>query len=197
MVLSSKNVLSIDVTIIMGLLILLSFQSVGSPIYEKMFSNFSSDLINIASKLNGTDILIEKYCNSDTELELKFLDESDILEKCKEWESQKIELEEFGEAELNVAELMNLYNRENPEASKASSYILWGGVYVKFATVLMIIPFTISAIIESLVGFYSRKSDSSGIGTLFMIIGFGGIIIGMGYILYLTGCAIPNTGGCP
>jgi hypothetical protein len=196
MVLTSKTVLSVDATIIIGLLILLSFQSVGSPIYEQVISDFSADLVYLASQLNGTDILIEKYCGSDTQVNTTFVSKSDILEKCKEWELQKIEIEGFAKAELNIASAIQIFDSEDHEISKTTHYVIAGGIYVKIVTVLMILPFAVSAIIESLAGFYNRSDDSSGIGTLSMILGFGGIIIGMIYILFIMICSSPKIDMC-
>ena len=226
-----KDVLIVNATVIIGLLILLTFQSISSSFIESEVSTFNEKWRDAMDTMFVTnDFLYEcKLLMDDrNEFEKNFLDyhsyqnetgatirvidsftvemETEMKEKCTEYAVKSIEdywnLVEIEETGFNMNYLVQFdedgnelsyldghnYDMDRYYTTDEGSYfkkIVTGPLYVNVANVLMIIPFTVSAIIASFNAF--RKNEevnkasrisviSMGIGFVAMLGGFIAII---------------------
>ena len=224
-----KDVLIVNATVIIGLLILLTFQSISSSFIESEVSTFNEKWRDAMNTMFVTDdFLLEcKWLMDDrNEYERNFLDyhlyqnedgtttrvidsftvemETEMKEKCTEYAVKSIEdywnlieIEESGfdlnylsqyDEDGNEFTALEGYYYDKTLYTDESSYfqkIVTGPLYVNIANVLMIIPFTVSAIIASFNAF--RKNEevnkasrisviSMGVGFVAMLGGFIAII---------------------
>ena len=226
-----KDVLIVNATVIIGLLILLTFQSISSSFIETEVSTFNKKWRDAIDTMLVTDeFLLEcKLLMDDrNEYERDFIDyhlaqnetgatirvidsltiemETEMKEKCTEYAIKSIEdfwnlveIEQTGfylnylvQIDEDGNELTNLdghdYDIEKFDTTIEGSYfnkIVTGPLYVNIANVVMIIPFTVSAIIASFNAF--RKNEevnkasrisviSMGVGFVAMLGGFIAII---------------------
>jgi len=213
-VLTSSSVISIDATIVIGLLILLTFQSISSAFIESESQKFSSQLFDSDKLLSKYDNLIS-LCDAAVtdpvsfEQEIKdlvlydippdddfYIQEkereldpelfSEFKTKCKEWEIQRIDvittriaLEEWGFSYGYLDEFM--------EESDYLRSLATGPFYIKIANLVMVFPFLVSAVIESIVA-QKRKDETttraSKGGVWFMMGGFLVIMLGLTLIAF-------------
>ena len=224
-----KDVLIVNATVIIGLLILLTFQSISSSFIESEVSTFNkkwkdsidtwyvtNDFLNECKLLMDDRNEFEKaflehhsYQN-ETGATIRIIDsftvemETEMKEKCTEYAIKSIEdywnLVEIEESGFNM-NYLSQYDEDGNEFTALEGYyydetlytdessyfqkIVTGPLYVNVANVLMIIPFTVSAIIASFNAF--RKNEevnkasrisviSMGVGFVAMLGGFIGII---------------------
>jgi len=226
-----KDVLIVDATVIIGLLILLTFQSISSSFIESEVSAFNKEWRDVMDEMAVTDqFLFECKMLMDDRKEFEknfvsyhsFLNEDgtitrvidsftiemevEMKDKCTEyavksiedyWNLLKIEDRGFGMNYLSQYdedgnELTNLdgfyYNEELGYTTDESTYfdkIVTGPLYVNVANVLMIIPFTVSAVIASFNAFRKNEetNKASRVSVLSMGFGFGVMIVGFIAIL--------------
>ena len=225
-----KDVLIVDATVIIGLLILLTFQSISSSFIESEIAAMHEDWREAAADVRTSDLLLQdcNWLKTDSEeyaksMEIWLIDpyteESTIdftpemkkmfLEECKEtvvkinqqhhelWaiEEQNFDkgyLSQFeGQKELNMLN-GDSYDYDLWDTTEESSYfktIVTGPLWVNVANVLMIIPFTISAVIASFNAFRKNEdtNKASRISVFAMGIGFASMIVGFIAILLAIG----------
>ena len=230
-----KDVLIVNATVIIGLLILLTFQSISSSFIETETSNFNKKWRDAITDLNVTWALLDdcKLLNDDRAayedwfLELHttynedgstyrvFEDlskemEDEIKKNCSELTLRSIEdVTRFMEIESGGFYLGYLhqidsdgniyYTSEDADfiydptgqsmTSEESDYfndIVSGPFYVNVINVVMILPFTASAIIASFNAFRKNEetNKASGAAVFAMGAGFCVMIIGFSLILY-------------
>ncbi len=173
-----KDVLIIDATVIVGLLILLSFQSISSSFIETESSDFMRDWYTVERQYSSTLELLEdcKMLNDDRAAYETYVLKGDSLSKemedeikknCSKWLIESLEHERYL-MELDVwgydfaylqqvDEDGNVYNIKdtsfNPElAAVESDYfrgIVTGPLWVNITNIVMVMPFVFSAAVAS------------------------------------------------
>ena len=93
MKITSSNLLQINATVIIGLLFLLSFQSLLSPLYQERVSDFMDISFEYMESSRALDNLYKDLCENGTDYQ--FLNEEDLVIKCKELELEKLEMEQI------------------------------------------------------------------------------------------------------
>ena len=231
-----KDVLIVDATVIIGLLILLTFQSISSSFVETEISAMHEDwreaqtdfvatwefledcaelkrdgdayeevmenwLIDPGTQVNALenftpemkDALLEECTKSVVKINQQYYHLLTVEEQnyYKGYLSQYV-----GQKELSNFDVPpNDYDATlNWEATKESSYfktIVTGPLWVNVANVLMIIPFTVSAVIASFNAFRKNEDTNKasrisvfamGIGFISMIVGFIAILLAISVV---------------
>ncbi len=213
-----KDVLIVNATVIIGLLILLTFQSISSSFIESEVSDFNKKWRDaIDTTIVTDDFLYEcKLLMDDrNEYERDFIDwhsyqnetgatirvidsftvemETEMKEKCTEYAIKSIEdywnlyeieesgflmnyLSQYDEDGNEFTALEGYYYDETLHTDESSYFqkIVTGPLYVNIANVLMIIPFTVSAIIASFNAFRKNEevNKASRISVISMGVGF-------------------------
>lgn len=208
MALARLDVLTVNATVIIGLLILLTFQSISSAFIETESQNFLGQLSDSDRLLIKYDRLIE-FCEEavtdpdsfeqgfkDLVLydalpnELFYIQEiereldpelfSEFREKCKEWEIKRIDIITTRIA-LEGWGLDYGYLDEFYAESDYFNLIVAGAFWVNLTNLVMIFPFLVSAMITS-INMVRKKGESERASTaaiLSMAIGFGIMIVGL------------------
>ena len=215
-----KDVLIVDATVIIGLLILLTFQSISSSFIETEASDFMREwhgannqylttlgLLEDCKMLNNDKAAYETYVLKGDSLSKEMEDE--IKKNCSELTLRSIEdVTRFMEIEAHGFYLGylhqidsdgNIYTSEDADfiydptgqsmTSEESDYfndIVSGAFYVNVINVVMILPFTASAIIASFNAFRKNEetNKASRAAVFAMGAGFCVMIIGFSLILY-------------
>ena len=225
-----KDVLIVNATIIIGLLILLTFQSISSSFIESEVSAFNKKWRDAQDTIGVTDGFLKEcklLVEDRKEFEKTFLEyhsfenedgtitrivdsftidmESEMKKKCTEyaiksiedyWNLIEIEKTGFYTNDLsqndeygNELTAMGGFEYDETLFSYESGYfnkIVSGPLYVNVANVLMIIPFTVSAVIASFNAFSKNEeiNKASRISVISMGVGFTIMIGGFLSILF-------------
>ena len=230
-----KDVLIVNATVIIGLLILLTFQSISSSFIETETSNFNKKWREAGNEMNLTltllddckwlsddraayeDWFLEAYTlyYEDDGSEYKLYDhlskemEDEIQKNCAELTIQSLQEQNYlmlmVEEGFNLGYLDqvdsdgNIYTSEDADfdydwigqsiTHEESDYfraIVTGPYYVNVINVLMILPFTASAIIASFNAFRKNEetNKASRAAVLAMGVGFCVMVVGFLAILY-------------
>ena len=228
-----KDVLIVNATVIIGLLILLTFQSISSSFIETETSNFNKQWRDATNAVNLTLTLLAdcKWLNDDRAayedwfLEIHTLYYEDGLED-KLYDHLSKEMED--EIQKNCAELTiqslqeqnylmlvedegfylgylrqidsdgNIYTAEDADfiydptgqsmTSEESDYfndIVSGPFYVNVINVVMILPFTASAIIASFNAFRKNEETNKASRAAVFAMGAGFCVMIIGFLLIL------------
>ena len=227
-----KDVLIVNATVIIGLLILLTFQSISSSFIESEVSTFNKKWKDSIDTWYVTHDFLQEcklLMDDRNEFERNFIDyhsyqnetgatirvidsftvemETEMKEKCTEYAVKSIEdywnLVEIEESGFNM-NYLSQYDEDGNEltafegyyydetlfhTTSESSYftkIVTGPLYVNVANVLMIIPFTVSAIIASFNAFRRNEevNKASRISVISMGIGFVAMLGGFVSIIF-------------
>lgn len=146
MTLDRNNIIQVNVIIITGLLILLSLQSLSSPIYDTTVVDSLNRMADDGIEYNKINDLYNKYCSKSTDLTFTFLDSTDVNEMCKKLEIEKIEIDTHGDVLYKYLESFSIL-KDNKVTTNAWITI-WGPYYAKMITIIIMIPFIISTLIE-------------------------------------------------
>ena len=225
-----KDVLLVNATIIIGLLILLTFQSISSSFIESEVSAFNKKWRDAQDTMGVTDGFLTEcklLVDDRKEFEKIFLEyhsfenedgtitrivdsftidmESEMKKKCTEYAIKSIEdywnlieIEKTGfytnylsmyDEDGNEFTSMDGFEYDETLLVDESSYfkkIVSGPLYVNVANVLMIIPFTVSAVIASFNAFSKNEeiNKASRISVISMGVGFAIMIGGFISILF-------------
>ena len=229
-----KDVLIVNATVIIGLLILLTFQSISSSFIEAETSDFNKKWREAANEMNLTLTLLDdcKWLSDDRAAyedwfleihtlyyedgsEYKLYDhlskemEDEIQKNCAELTIQSLQEQNYlmlmVEEGFNLGYLDqvdsdgNIYTSEDADfdydwigqsiTHEESDYfraIVTGPYYVNVINVLMILPFTASAIIASFNAFRKNEetNKASRAAVLAMGVGFCVMVVGFLAILY-------------
>ena len=225
-----KDVLLVNATVIIGLLILLTFQSISSSFIESEVSAYNKkwrDAQDTIGLTNGFLADCKFLVDDRKEFEKMFLEfhslanedgsitkivdsftmelETEMKEKCNEYAIKSledywnlIEIEKTGfytnylsqyDEDGNELTMMDGFEYDETLLSYESNYfnkIVSGPLYVNVANVLMIIPFTVSAVIASFNAFSKNEeiNKASRISVISMGVGFVIMIGGFLSILY-------------
>jgi hypothetical protein len=227
-----KDVLIVNATIIIGLLILLTFQSISSSFIESEVSTYNKKWRDAIDGMNITnDFLADcKFLVDDRkEFEKMFLEyhslenedgtitriidsftmemEAEMKQKCTEYAIKSLE-DYWNLIEIETTgfylNYLSQYDEDGNELSAIDGFeydeTLWystnesgyfdkivtGPLYVNIANVLMIIPFTVSAVIASFNAFSKNEeiNKASRISVISMGVGFTIMIGGFIAILF-------------
>jgi hypothetical protein len=232
-----KDVLIVNATIIIGLLILLTFQSISSSFIESEVSAFNKKWRDEIDTMGVTDGFLTEcklLVDDRKEFEKMFLEyhslenedgtitriidsftmemEAEMKQKCTEYAIKSledywnlIEIEKTGfninylsqwDEDGNELTLQDGFEYDETVFTDESSYfkkIVSGPLYVNVANVLMIMPFTVSAVIASFNAFSKNEEInkasrisviSMGVGFVIMIGGFLSILFAI-YEVYV------------
>ena len=229
-----KDVLIVNATVIIGLLILLTFQSISSSFIETETSDFNKKWREAGNEMNLTLTLLDdcKWLSDDRAAyedwfleihtlyyedgsEYKLYDhlskemEDEIQKNCAELTIQSLQEQNYlmlmVEEGFNLGYLDqvdsdgNIYTSEDADfdydwtgqsiTHEESDYfraIVTGPYYVNVINVLMILPFTASAIIASFNAFRKNEetNKASRAAVLAMGVGFCVMVVGFLAILY-------------
>ncbi|MDH3611251.1 MAG: hypothetical protein OEM79_05760 [Nitrosopumilus sp.] len=170
-------VMQIDATVIIGVIILMTFQSFSSNAFEKQYGEIItesrlaySEYYVIAMELQECEAGNSTNCG-------------DLVK-----ELTKIELKQNGTKqwvkELDIADSFEEF------FSNVTFFSIGGSLIANVVNLAMVIPFAISAIIESVrVLRGDTDSEASRRGVVAMMIGFGMVLVGFISIILLMTCA--------
>ena len=195
MSLSSNSILQVNVTIISGLIILLTLQSITSPVWQKQIDDYVTDTRNISIEIITVQNLMEKYCNFNDTLPEVSGKTSQYNQKCIDWQIQEDELNNRAQAWTNSTRSMQITTRVNDFAPSSTAVVAVNGIYkINVVNVIMILPFALSSIIELMYKIKNSgdEKNASRLSVILTIIGFGIIIAGFVYILNILQCASPS-----
>jgi len=184
-----NTVLQVNAIIITGLLILLTLQSLGSPLYEKQVANSIAQINDMGIKVNALHNLYTKKCTElNGTLSFTFLNSTEVVNQCKKWEIELVELKE--ESDVLAKYATGFYILENNTASDLVKLIIWAPWATKIVTAVMILPFIASSFTEII-----RKepnTHASKLSTVIFGIGFAVLFIGIIIIIVWTSYSVPN-----
>ena len=172
--LTHEQILTIDVTAIIGLFFFITFQSFNPPVVGDI-QEFWNKFYDVEIELETTIQILENDCYNEVP---EFYNE----EECSKLRIKKYELLNAFEALVESGIYYGYMERDTFGPSSYVNFILRTPLYMYWISILMISPFVISVIVESIET--SRKKDESGTktGMRIMIIGFFAIIIGLSII---------------
>ena len=216
MKISSGDLLITDATIIVGLLVLLTFSSVASPFGQEERSAFFADWYELQRTINAGDRALFE-CNVLLTNDAKMVESYDSAwsvgmneigeeydtrgpiedprlteyRKGIAWNCDTLAVDKF-KLDKQLEELTSWglefnYLEENEESkiveSKYHKDLASGPYSVNMINLVMIIPFLLSAIVDTIISSRNEKNESaSNIGLGLMILGFVTMIVGLGLI---------------
>ena len=175
--LTHEQILTINVTAIIGLFFFITFQSFNPPVVNDI-EYFWNKFYDVEIELETINGILENDCYNEVNY---FYDKTG----CDELSVKKYELLNAFEALVESGIYYGYMERDAFGPSSYVNFILRTPLYMYGISILMISPFVISVIVESIET--SRKKDESGTttGMRIMIIGFFAIIIGLSIIAVL------------
>ncbi|MGI0010408.1 MAG: hypothetical protein ACREAE_03305, partial [Nitrosopumilaceae archaeon] len=192
MSLTNYEIIQIDATIIVGLLILLTFQSFSSSIIEDQLKSYfdnvyatDTELTKIYSVNSACDEWKSNSPDLKNELNLLYKNRCDEL-KVKQfelsWEQDALHKlgMDFGYVDKDFRRTLYVTNLESAPLS------------MNAINLVIIFPFAVSAIIESIVAFKKKEGDdkASKAGWISMVVGFTMLVIGfvviVGFFAYAS-----------
>lgn len=178
MELQPYSVLQINSSVIVGLLIFLTFQSVSSPFIENEVNEFSNKLSDLDIEEKKI-ILISNECKIHHDHSIC----STIDEIFFEFKLQKTAIEDWGKS----AGYLDDFGRLTPYMK----FLLFMPMYKSIIILLMIFPFIVSSVIEGLVIYkgVNLHENRAKLGTKLMTIGFITIIVGFAVIMVFVAYA--------
>lgn len=191
---SLSTVLQVDATIIAGLIILLTLQSLSSPFYQKEVGDATTQITNLALDDETTKNLIKEYCTptTDTSNKLALNNQSELQQKCDQWKLESAELQSRFDAWRTIWSENHVFgNNGSIEPLKLASSGLF---FTNTITIMMIFPFALSAV--RVLSYKLKQKDENHTDALsikLMMTGFIVLIFGLIVILLLIGCASPAT----
>lgn len=171
--LTHNELIIIDVTTIIGLFFFITFQSFNPPIVD--------DINNYWNTVYDVEIELEALVNSQPDC---YDEKYDFYNKtqCSDLRIKKYELLNKYEA---LKESGVYYGYTTSSAYGPSSYvdfILRTPLYMYWISILMISPFVLSVIVESIETFRKKDEPATKAGMKLMMIGFFAIIVGLSII---------------
>lgn len=146
MTLDRNTMVQVNATIITGLLILLSLQSISSPIYDTVVINSLSRMYDDGIDFSQIHDLYNKYCSNPQNSTYSFLNLTDVKEMCKKLEMQKLEVDQHGQSLYKFLEAYGIL--KNNYVTSNAWFTIWGPYYAKIITITIMIPFVLSTLVE-------------------------------------------------
>ncbi len=172
--LKSDQIIQVNATVIVGLLILFTLQTFVSPV--DLIPKFTMEQI---------DLFIEKKVVDQQIIGCAFQSEEfceKLYEKSLEIDSRIAAIDQVGQqlhpfTDITTGAAAYLYAKERVP------------IQIFYTNLLMVLPFASSAVIELISSFRNRINDEASRASLLLLIsGFVVIMIGLYWIIYLTDC---------
>ena len=182
--LTHEQILTLDVTAIIGLFFFITFQSFSTPLINDI-ENFWNKVYDVEIDLETTIRILENDCYNEAK---EFYDEVE----CAELRIKKYELLNAFEALVDSGIYYGYMDSDAFGPSSYVDFILGTPVVMYWISILMISPFVLSVIVESIETFIKKDEPATKAGMRLMIIGFFAIIIGLFMIAVLLHAANEN-----
>jgi len=169
MALRSTQLLTINATVIMGLLILLSFEFIGVTINDDLLTKINNDREEYVIRNTVLSTMIQTKCGIEEPNPFNKFENFDPLQpkECRGYS------DEFQQNYATLLVLTNKTNSINEAEDKKwiTPFSELGGILAPF----IVIPFTLSALLEVVKTHLNPKLDNnaSNISMILMEIGFG------------------------
>ena len=190
MTLNRDVLIQVNATIIAGLLILLSFQSLSSPIYETQVVNSLNRMDEDGMQFNEINNLYNEHCLNPMNNTFTFLNSSDVKNLCKKWEIQKDETHQHGLVLYQNLEMWGVL--KNNAVTPNAWTVIWSPLYAKMAVGLILIPF-VSSILFEVVRKTPTNIDTSVFSVASFVIGLVLLLIGLGIFIIVANSTPPWT----
>ncbi|MGI0082159.1 MAG: hypothetical protein ACREAF_00555 [Nitrosopumilaceae archaeon] len=179
----SELVMQIDATVIIGVIILMTFQSFSSSAYEKQYGEVITEYrLFHAQYLANVELL--KECENSTPGSCQ-----QLHNKLREIELQRMGVEDWV-TKLGIAPSFDEF------FSNVTFFSIGGSLIANVINLLMVLPFATSAIVESVIALRRKdkdgttKDEASKVGIGAMMGGFVMVVVGFSLVIYLMNCAI-------
>lgn len=197
--LTNSQVVQIDATIITGLIILMTLQSISPPFFQRQSEDVFGHIRDLTVEGDKLHSLVKEYCspqiNGTGQIEIG---EPYYHQKCINWLDRFDELEKELDGWNNVGKQMGVLEN-NQTLAQSTKYAFNGLLFVNYITIFMILPFVVSAILGLTKKENQNKDNSaSKVSIGFLIAGFIMIFIGLILIYGVMACSSPYIHtGCP
>ena len=183
-----NNLIQVNVIIITGLLVLLGFQSLGSPIYESQVIQSFDRMAEMGIKYNTIKNQYEDNCLNSQNNSFQYLNSTDVENLCRSLEIQYDEVKH--ESKVLTTSLESWGVLKDNTATTGAKISLWGPLVIKIATLFMLFPFIFSTISETVRK--TNTSDASDLSKSLFVVGLFGLIVGILFISGLINCSMPE-----
>jgi hypothetical protein len=192
MTVTSNTLLQIDATIITGLIILLTLQSVSTPLWQKQVDDYVTTLRDLRIQIGAINDMMKEYCSENTNSSINSIlgNTTDIQTRCNAWALQSDELDKRVENWNDYGKNIGLDINGTFVPSVATSNTVRANYLVDQIAIVMIVLFGISMLIEIISKF--KKTDRHDASTLAMVCtscAFAVLIGGFLYIFFVIGCS--------
>ena len=174
----SEIVLQVDATVIIGIIILMTFQSFSSGTYEKQFG----EVITLSRELHSEEYALKSFSQNCNEIDKP---------TCTEIDKRLLEIRLIREGTEEWVENLGVANEFEDFHSNLIFFSTGAAIIANVINLAMVFPFAFSAIFESLriIKKNDRDDDASNIAIKFMILGFVMVIVGFIGVIVLMSCA--------
>ena len=218
MALTRSEVIQIDATVIIGLLVLMAFQTTVPPTYSQQYSEVLSEYRGIHQEHGRLVDLLLQYCNLSDEYEISkdyhiypvnflgvsifsvddpYFDTIDLdnLEnsQCEQWklEFHQVLVERDGIKEWVTALGIPGLVDFSDAFDQLTMFTIGGGLMVNVINLFLIIPFSTSAVVEAIRSSTGQRTDdASRAGKGLMTVGFVSLIVGFVLIIGILICGV-------
>lgn len=169
--------MQIDATVIIGVIILMTFQSFSSNAYEKQYGEIITE---------SRELYSQYYVIAANLEDCKAKNSTD----CEKYDSQLREIKLQYDGTKYWVQSLGIADNFEEFFSNVTFFSIGGGLIANVVNLAMVIPFAISAVVESvrvLRGDTDPEASRRGIFT--MMVGFGMVVVGFISIILLMTCA--------
>ena len=169
--------MQIDATVIIGIIILMTFQSFSSNAYEKQYGEIITEYRHDYSQYFATAKILQECEPKDSK------NCTDLLQQLEEIELRRIGNEKWV-TDLGIAKSFDDF------FSNVTFFSIGANLIANLINLAMVLPFAVSAIIESarvLKGDTDPNASNGGITA--MMIGFGMVVLGFIAVILLMSCS--------
>lgn len=169
-------VVQIDATVMIGIIILMTFQSFSSTVYQKEYGEVVTEFRQLHAQYFVNQKLLEE-CQATTN------NCDEYSHKLEEIKLQRQGIEDWVTS-LNIAKNFNEF------FSNVTFFSIGGSLIFNVINLFMIVPFAVSGVVESFAFLRSKKDDqATRLGVSAMMIGFAMVVVGFVLVIYLMNCA--------
>ncbi|MDE1769027.1 MAG: hypothetical protein KGI28_00555 [Thaumarchaeota archaeon] len=182
-----NTLIQVNAIIIAGLLILLSLQSLSSPIYETQVIDSLKRMADDGIQFNKINNLYNEHCVNPLNSTFTFLNSTDVKNMCKQWEVQKDEQHQEGLVLYKY--LVTWGVLKNNMVTPSVWTLIWAPMFAKITVAGILLPFIFSISYEVL-----RKSPDGNVSRLSVVsfaIGMGLLFIGLIIFMLATNSTAP------
>lgn len=173
MAFSSRDLFQINATILAGLLILLTIETIHSNPFEEMFLQFVNSDEQLESEEEKITKLLDYYNFSDSNI----ISDSELHKNLLPKEIRLHEIQIERELLLNKTDDLMKYN------NFVFTKTIWKNIYSSLVMLLMIIPFIFSILIEISHVYKTNESNTNASNLAIVFLMFGLVSLAIGIIL--------------